>query len=149
MTYANVLSDSVSGNPDDLSDTQLHEKAWPFVEAHITAKRQNELSRWEEAAHTELGGTDLEEIVTAAHDGRVDTLYVQADHDAWGTFDPDGRSVSLAEEATAENYDLIDLAAIKTLRADGRVVVVTDPDSPLASCGAAAIFRYATAPQTT
>ena len=139
---ANLVDESVSGNPDDLSDDQLHEKAWPLVERILQNRRKEVLQRYQAAAHTDLGGDDLEQIVIAAHDGRVETLLMQLGRHHWGTFDAESRRINRAEEASAENYDLCDLAAVRTLRADGQVVVLDEDADPVSEQGIAAIYRY-------
>ena len=133
---------AVTGNPDDLSDDDLHKKAWPLVEPILAQRQQDAISRWHNAAHTDLAQTSLEKIVVAAHDGQIDTLLIAPGRQQWGTYEPDKRKVTTADEGDAENYDLLDFAAVRTLRTDGKVVLVDDSDQ-LGETGVAAICRFA------
>lgn len=139
--YSNLVPDPVQGNPDDLSDEQLHEKAWPVVQQVLQKKQDEAVHRWGEAAHTDIAEHDLTNIVLAAHDGRIDQLLLAEDATQWGTFDSSKRTVHTQEAASADNYDLLDLAAAKTLLADGDVVFV-DADRLPDGHRAAAICRY-------
>lgn len=139
--YSNVVSEAVTGNPDDLSDEQLHEKAWPVVQQVLRKKQDEAVQRWGKAAHTELGEQDLSNLVVAAHDGRIDTLLLAEGSAQWGTYDEQNRTVQTESESTADNYDLLDLAAAKTLLSDGDVVFV-DADRLPDGQMAAAICRF-------
>lgn len=140
--YPHTVEQLIGGSPDDLSDDDLHELAWPIVKSLFEEKQQASLDRWLAAASTDLGETSLNNIVIAAHDGRIDTLLLEANRQRWGIYNAKSREVAFAESATAENYDLCDLAAVKTLRADGSVVILED--NQLADEGVASIYRYST-----
>lgn len=140
--YKNLVPEAAAGNPDEMSAAELHEQAWPLAEKVLQENQQEVLERWQAARQTDLGGTCVEEILVAAHDGRIDTLLLDADRRQWGTYDEESRSVETADEATAENYDIYDLAAVHTLRANGRVVMLDDSDA-IGSQGIAAVYRYA------
>ena len=58
----------------------------------------------------------------------------------WGTFDHDAREVTIEDDATADNYDLVDVAAVRTLQASGEVVMIDDDEALGADI--AAIYRY-------
>ncbi|MEZ6046518.1 MAG: hypothetical protein R3C11_13290 [Planctomycetaceae bacterium] len=141
MEYDNCVKEPIHGNPDELSTEELHKKAWPLVEERLKQREEEAVERWNSVAHSELAETCLKEIIPAAHEGRVDTLIVKQDSQIWGTYDVDQRKVDIAEEATAENFDLLDLAVIKTLQADGRVIVLEKVSLP-DYVPAGAIYRY-------
>jgi hypothetical protein len=144
--YSNLVSEHVAGNPDDSSADEIHARAWPLVSSLIEKQIEDDVSRWNEAAQTPNGGTCIKDIVIAAHDGRIDTLMLTDGQHCWGTFDAESRCVKIEDEPTAKNCDLLDLAAVRALRADGRVVIV--PEGTLKGTDAAAIYRYVAAPQS-
>lgn len=143
--YGNLVAEAIAGNPDEMSVEELHQQAWPLVSRVLQGRQKEHVERWQAARNSDLGGVDVKEILTAAHDGRVETLLLNPNCQQWGTFDADFRTVQLADEATAENYDLLDLAAVRTLRADGRVILLDKP-AELGPGGCAAIYRYAAPP---
>lgn len=140
--YKHLLSHPIPGNPDDLSPDDLHEKAWPMVAEQFKTREQETLERWNSIAHTDLAEDSLEAVLKAAHDGRIDTLILEKGVQAWGTYDSEKRTVHLAKESAADNYDLLDLAAIKTLQADGQVRFLDD-EGLADGKHAVAICRYA------
>ncbi len=89
----------------------------------------------------ERGTTALETIVTAAHEGRVDTLLVAENGHCWGSFDPATRTVARHEARQPGDRDLLDVAVTQTLRNKGRVIPMAPEALPDAE-GAAALLRY-------
>lgn len=82
----------------------------------------------------------MREIILAAHEGRVATLFVPIAAQCWGRFDPDTGKVTLETGPTAGNDDLLDLSAVYTIVQRGQVYACQEadlPDTPLA-----AVFRY-------
>lgn len=136
-----MTSGHVAGNTEQLSEDQLHARAWEIVEQKIKGRQHQVLERFQEAATTDYGSTDVEEIVTAAVRGRVDTLLLRRGVQNYGTCDENGMVARHNEQPSAETADLYDIAAIRTLQADGHVVILDAEDSSLPA-DMAAIFRY-------
>jgi len=140
-SYKHLLPDGVAGNPENLSPEKLQRQAWKVVEPYF-----NRVRREAEAKYRELGGTakishELKEIVPAAYNGRVESLFVAAGHQEWGVYDPAGQVLEQVPEARPGAEDLLDLAATQTLLKGGAVFSVEPeavPDGP----PVAAVFRY-------
>jgi len=79
--------------------------------------------------------------VRAAHQGRVETLFVALDVERWGRFDAQSGAVMLHDQAAPDNEDLLGLAVIFTLRGRGAVYAVPSGEVPDGG-PAAAILRY-------
>ncbi|MCA9025318.1 MAG: hypothetical protein KDA86_08920 [Planctomycetaceae bacterium] len=141
VEYSHLNEQPLTGNPDDLSDEELHRQAWPIVASLIDERRLQILDRWKHAAQTDLGDDALEDIIVAANEGRVETLLLASDSHTWGVYEPETRKVQRAKEASAENYDLCDLAAVETLNTGGQVMIFDD--QTLGDDDVAAIYRYA------
>ena len=140
--HAHLVSEGVPGNPDGASAEEIHQRAWPVVEPIFQGARRKAADRFADLAGTEAGSNDLEEVVTAAHDGRVATLFVALGKRAWGRFDPETRTVELEEDHVPGSEDLVDQAAIRTLLASGTVFAVPPEEMPDGSDAVAAVFRY-------
>jgi hypothetical protein len=80
-------------------------------------------------------------VVTAAHDGRVDTLFVALGTRRWGSFDEEARKVEVSDSNGPGTEDLVDLAAIQTLLKGGTVYAVP-PDRVPEGSEVAAVYRY-------
>ena len=133
-----VMENGIEGNPDEIPAEKLHEKAWDIVarrqEKHLAEARE----RITEAAPAYAAWT-VEDVVSAAAHGRVDTLFVPRNSQAWGTFDPETLEVTTGEADGA--IDLYDVAAVRTWSTGGEVFVV-DPDAIAGDAPVAALLRY-------
>jgi Bacterial archaeo-eukaryotic release factor family 3 len=140
-TYAYLLEEGVPGNPDRESIETLHGQAWTIVESFFAQTRQKEATRYIEYAATGKTSHAVREIVLAAYDGRVESLFLEADQEQWGTFNPATRMLHIHQQARFNDDDLLDVAATQTLLHGGSVYVVGPmhmPDEgPLA-----AVLRY-------
>jgi hypothetical protein len=140
-SYPNTLAEGVHGNPDGLTPAELHDRAWPLVEEGFRAERRELCERYGDLTGTGRASRDLDVVLTAALDGRVDTLFVGRGVRQWGRFDAEARTVERHEEQRAESEDLLDRAAVLTFVNSGRVLAV-DPAEVPAGGPVAAIFRY-------
>ena len=140
-SYPNTLEEGVTGNPDTLDPEELHESAWSLVEDHFRAERREAAERLGDLTGTGRAASELDDIVPAAVDGRVDTLWVATGIRRWGRFDEESRTVEHHDEQTPESEDLLDLAAVHTHLNSGKVWAV-DSDEVPGKGEAAAIYRY-------
>jgi hypothetical protein len=140
-SYGNPVDDGIQGNPDEISIETLHAKAWEIAHPYFTKIQEDAAARLRQKAGTGLASGDLREIVPAAVQGRVDTVFVAEGQPYWGIFDTFENEVTLNDEATAGSEDLLNLIAVETLLNGGRVYVVDAARVPLAG-PAAALFRF-------
>ena len=140
-SYPHLLDEGIAGNPEELSPQALHERAWEVVQPRFTKALEEALARYRQLAGSDQVSADLAETVSAAHSGRVDTLFVAAGVQRWGAFDPDSYRLRLAQEAGPGSEDLLNLAAVKTI-VNGGVVYVVAPEAVPDRGLLAAIFRY-------
>ena len=139
--YSEVLPDGVHGNPEGLRPEELHARAWEIVEGHIQAGRREAAERFADLGGTGRASEQLEEVVPAAMDGRVDTLFVARGVRAWGRFDAERREIEHHDEQGGGSEDLLDLATVHTFLAGGRVWSV-DPEEVPGGGPVAAIYRW-------
>jgi hypothetical protein len=138
-TYSQLLEQGVEGNPDRLSSRELHAWAWPLVQPLFEAEQQRAAAQYRQLAGTEHASGDLEVVVAAAYEGRVETLFVALDRQVWGVFDPTRGRVEQHQEAPFGDVDLLDLAAAHTLT-HGRTVYAVEPEQVPSKTDVAAIF---------
>lgn len=138
-----VIPEPIAGNADHASADDLHEKAWPHIEKRLRELTDEKLERYRSKAHTDLTGDDLDEIVTAAHEGRIELLLIKSTNHPLGSYDPTQRRVVLSEANDKQGINCLDVAATKTLATDGEVLIVDDDQFDLNDQGVAAVYRYA------
>jgi hypothetical protein len=140
-SYRSLLKDSIEGNPEELSEKELHHHAWELVEPVFQIALQGARARYAELTSTDRASKDLRTIVAAAYYGRVDTLFVALGAHQWGVFDPSSNTVLFHADAAPGRHDLLDAAAVETLVHGGTVYAV-EPDRIPEDTPAAAIFRW-------
>ncbi len=140
-TYAHLLDRGVEGNPDLLKPEDLHRQAWQVVEPHFASRQREAVARFTTLGGTGRASVDLREIVPAAMQGRVDTLWTAAGIQTWGRFDSASNTVVVHPTAEVGDQELLDLAAVQTILHSGTVYALNGDPRP-GKGPLAAIFRY-------
>jgi hypothetical protein len=140
-TYPYLLEQGVTGNPDGLRPEELQERAWAAVKPHFQRAQDEAVAQYRHLAGTGRATGDISAVVTAAYDGRIDTLFVAVGVHQWGIFHQESRTVEVHQEAVAGDQELLDVAAMYTLLGRGTIYTVTAEQLPDRT-PAAAILRY-------
>lgn len=139
--YPKLMEEGIDGNPDAVSPEELQERAWPIVEPRFRRDQEAAADTYHQLSGSERASDDLEEVVTAGHDGRVATLFVDVGQHRWGTWDPEARTLTMADSPNNGDEDLLDRAALDTLFHGGDVFAVEPGEVP-GEGSIAAVFRY-------
>lgn len=138
--YQHVTEQGIEGNPERVSAADLHERAWPIVEPLFEAGLREAIENYGAFEVQGRGSCAVMDVLTAAFQGRVDSLLLRDGATIWGDYDFADQEIDLhGNESKGE--DLLDLAARHTVKGGGRVYVLEDGRMPCAS-EAAALFRY-------
>jgi hypothetical protein len=130
-------------NPFGIDERELVEKAGALLPSPERQALTDALDR----INARLGSGDpkvtlrLEELVIAAHDGRVDTAVVSEDATLWGRFDSDRREVIAHGTPGEGDEELINDVILATLEKGGRVLCAKREELPRQAL-AAALLRY-------
>jgi hypothetical protein len=138
--YKFVLDDFVAGNADHLSPAELHAKAWPLVQPALAVSRRLSERRLLEAEGAKVASS-LREIVPAAISGRISTLFIDCRRSRWGQYDAASHSVVLHQQREPGDQDLVELAAVETMRNGGEVFDLR-PEHEGAGEAAEALLRF-------
>lgn len=138
-TYAHLFEQGISGNPDQLSNQELHDKAWPLVQPHFQQVQKKALAQYEQLAGTGRTASGVAAVLPAACQGQIETLLVARGQLCWGRFDPATHLVEEHEQIESGDEDLLNLAIVHTLR-HGRTVHVLDAEQMPAGTLVAAVF---------
>ncbi len=140
-TYQYLIDQAITGNPEGMGPEDLHRQAWTIVRPYFRQTQLEAAAQYRQLAGTGKASTDVEEIVPAAHHGRVGTLFVAVGRQQWGDFEPGSSQVTIHSQAQPGGQDLLDLAAIQTLLHGGAVYAVEPGEVP-ERAPVAAVFRY-------
>ena len=139
--YQPILEPIVSGNPDGLADEELHANAWRIAEPHFRQAREQAAAEYHEGVAKRRAGHTLKDVLTAAFQGRIATLFVPVGVHRWGRFKFE--ELALEEHAKEQPGDdeLLDLTAMQTLMHAGAVYGVAPEEVPGGNL-LAAVYRY-------
>lgn len=140
-TYPHLLERGVEGNPDRLDSKELHERVWPLVKPHFEEAQQRAAAQYRQMSGTGYTSDNLEAVVAAAYEGRVETLFVALDRQQWGRFDPSTGRVEQHDKVLFRDVDLLNFAAAQTL-SHGRTVYAVKQEQAPSDTGVAAIFCH-------
>lgn len=119
--HAGISDEQISGNVEHLSASELHGKAWPLVREQIEDRTGSMLDGIVHGDAEDPVSRQLHDVVRAASDGRVDTVFVALDRECWGRYDETEREIISHEDAQPGDYDLLDRAAADAFLRGGRV----------------------------
>ncbi len=138
-SYQHLVKGKVPGNPNRWSEGELREHAWKIAEPQFQETQRRAWERYQTAKSSGRACDDLRSLVLAAHEGRIETLFLVRGEQRWGHVDPKLRAVHVGDQASA-GEELLDYAAARTLSNGGDVYLLdTLPES---SSPAAATLRY-------
>lgn len=143
-SYPRLIRPKVPGNPDSWTMDELRDRAWHLAQPQLRQRETQALDALRQAQGTGRASGDLREVVLAADQGRVESLFVASDEHKWGRVESSLQAVHVLSEEDEQSHELLDFAAARTLANGGDVFALPresmPTDSPLA-----AVFRF-TAP---
>lgn len=141
-TYPHLVEDGITKDVDHMPVDELHELAWEIVKDQYQTDVQQALNVFHSLSEKDGDTTqDIGMIVSAGYFKRINTLFLSRDAHIWGIFKPEDNEVRIDERQSAENQDLLNFAAIHTLRNGGNVLLL-EPDKVPGGGETAAILRY-------
>jgi hypothetical protein len=138
-TYKHLLDVTLFGNHDYESLSELHEKAWAAVQPLQKQEAVDAAQHYSNLLGTNRASDASCQIVSAAMEGRIDTLLYDQDGSLFGTWDMATQCIKVTD--SADRDDLIEMAAVETLTHGGTVYALAKEDMPT-SAPLAAILRY-------
>ena len=139
--YLNVVPGGVIGSPEHVSVSQLHAEAWKLVAPQFSQQRSDAKARYLSVADTPHGSSDIKRVIRAAHQGRVESLFVAVGEHLWGKWDPQTDAIQMVDESRAGTRDLLDAAAAQAWMHGGSVFAVPPGEVP-GDGKLAAILRF-------
>jgi hypothetical protein len=117
--------EQLCGSFDHLDDRQLYAAALPLARVFGEESQRRAIARYMNQADTCFASDDLEEIMVAAHNGRLDLLLVKSGHDIFGRYDVETKSIEPVDE-TGPDFDLVEEAIEHCITHGGEVYAVDD-----------------------
>ena len=141
--YQNIMEEGITGGPENLRPEELQEQAWRIVETYFHQETKKTVEQYQQLADTDKATDNIEEIVAAAFNGRVDKLILSVENQIWGSFNPKNGKVICSSNGQSKEYNLalLDFTAMNTLQNGGTICALSQDEMPTDS-PIAAVFRY-------
>ncbi len=141
--YANIMSFSVKGNPENDSPVQLHQKAWSLMQPYFKEKQISLANEFQSKFALEKADISAYSVIPTAINGRVDTLFIDKDEpNLWGQFNAKENKVRLHLERKQDSICLLNKAAVETFLQGGNVYNLSREELPYPAASLNAIYRY-------
>jgi hypothetical protein len=139
--YPHLIDQGIMGNTELWSTKDLHDKAWNIVQPYFMTEQQRIVAQYQNLTGTGRTSDDLREVLVAAGEGRVESLFIAADAKQWGSFEQASGDFELHEGDDGGGSELIDQLATAALSNGARVFVI-DSEAVPSEKPLAAVFRY-------
>jgi hypothetical protein len=139
--YPVLLDHGVTGNPDRLKSHELHAAAWDVARSHFEAGLQQALARYREFLGTTRTTNNLSNVLTAAFNGRIDSVFLPTGIQLWGKFKSEDNYLERRAKQEAGDDDLLNLIATQTILHRGTAYMIA-PQSVPDNSEVVAILRY-------
>jgi hypothetical protein len=137
-----LIEGGITGNPDVDSDEDLHARAWEVVYPAFKAEQDEALASYAEFQGTGQTTDSVADTAVAAIQGRIQTLFVDAENEVWGTFDEATQTVDVHEVQDPQDLELVNETALQVITTGGRVFTMPSADIP-GGGPLASVLRYA------
>lgn len=125
-----ILPHGIAGNVDELTTEILQQKAWDIADEYFSEQEQEIIRGFQDNLGSGRVAIGLESVLTAAFDGRIETLFVAENEQVWGIFDPEKRQVTVKKQDEGTVNNLLDEAVFLTINTKGTVYVKAPKDMP-------------------
>lgn len=129
-TYKNLYDKHISGNPEDKDLNQLHEESWKLLKPYFTKTKNEKLDLYQEYIGTGKASADVNMIIKAAVEGRIDTLFIQNGAEIFGDYDTMNQVSDIQTKQTENNISLLNLIAIKVFEKEGSIYILEEDEMP-------------------
>jgi hypothetical protein len=126
--YNNLMDVVINPEAEDHDMAVIHEKAWDKVKSYFQENKRQKIETYNEKIGTGKASANINDILDAAIEGKIDTLFVQNDTEIYGVFD-DNKS-QIEDEPSLDNTSLLNLLTINVLKKGGSSYILEKENMP-------------------
>lgn len=141
-SYPNLYDKNIGGDPEFKNKGKLHQRSLELVQDYFGKTKKAKLAQYTELYHTPRTSYDISDIVPAAINGKIDTLFVKKGADLFGVFNKGNENIMLDDKKEIHNASLTNLAALHTFLQGGKVYLLEPQEMPIVEQSMNALFRY-------
>lgn len=139
--YPKLMDEGIVGNPDNKNLKELQEEGWKLIKPHLEKEENEALDKYYNLIGSGKASHDIEVIVNAAYNQRIEALMIKEGAQLWGTYDSKNQKVEIGEGPDEEQEELFNFAALQTFINRGKVYILEEEKMP-ENHKIAAVFRY-------
>lgn len=140
-TYPYLYEEALLGDPEYKDVSALHQEAWELVAPYFKSALESKMKAFLNQEHLQLTSNQLSDIVPAAENGRVDTLFIEKGADQFGSY-TDKQCLILDPGKTTKNISLFNKVARDTFLKGGKVYMLDKEHMPNPKRPLNALFRF-------
>lgn len=141
-THSNLWNTNLSGDPEFKGESDLHKESWNLIQPYFATTKREKLEKFHAKSQTSKTSHQLSEIIPAAIQGKVDTLFVQKNEDLFGTYHRTKGCLILDGHKETGNISLLNMAVINTFLQGGNVYILEADEMPFKNRTMNALFRF-------
>ncbi|MEJ1222488.1 baeRF7 domain-containing protein [Sediminicola sp. 1XM1-17] len=141
-TYANLYDKHISGDSQYRDKNELHLASWSLVSDYFQNKKKSKIKQFKELYNTHKTSYEVKEIIPAAWQGKIDTLFLSDKLDLFGSYNKETGHVTLNDTKKVNNVSLSYMTALKTLKQQGNVYLMDPDQMPVKGADFNALYRY-------
>ena len=139
--YKPIWDEAITGSHEHEDTQALYQQARAKMEPYFQERVTKALNTYGNQSATGLTSSIPDDIIPAAHYGRISELFVLKGEHIWGTFDEMNNQLTIHQNQEEGDECLIDKSVIKTLLNGGEVFILPADKMPGGS-KLAALMRY-------
>ena len=139
--YKPIWDDAITGSHEHEDITVLYQQVRGKMQPYFEERVARALNVYGNQSATELTSSIPDDIIPAAHYGRVSQLFVVKGEHIWGKFDEMNNVLTVHSTQQGDDECLVDKTVIKTLLTGGEVFILPEEKMP-APGKIAALMRY-------
>ena len=140
-SYPNLYEEALLGDPEFKDIDALHQESWGLIAPNFTTTLTAKTKAYLNQAHLPTTSNQLSDIVPAAENGRVDTMFIEKGKDQYGTYTKN-QCLILDSEKTTKNISLFNKTALDTFLKGGKVYTLDKEHMPYPRRAVNALFRF-------
>ncbi len=133
-----IMDDAITGNMEYLPMAEVHEMSKDIMMPYFNKQLKNAHERYRQVVGTGLSSTAIDDVVLAGRMEKIDTLFINAEAEAYGNIHFDKLKVDVHTDGTGT--ELINDAAVQTILHGGNVYMMNG-DMP-ENKQVAALYRF-------
>ena len=140
-SYPNLYGEALTGDPEFKDINTLHQESWELIKPYFSAALETKTQAYLNQEHLPITSNQFSDIVPAAEEGRIDTLFMERNSDQYGSYTAK-KCLILDSEKSIKNVSLFNMVARNTFLKGGKVFTLDKVNMPHSKKSLNALFRF-------